>query len=571
MTLNNDIVSLSGKKRALENRPKLLFLLLFTISSSSFLFVKTSNAQNTEKSSGWALGKTVKSDEGKERLQPEETSELVENSPEINESSLSESINEDASKTLSELVSSSDQGAESSFDETEALTDKQDQAQTVVPVNLPRVAKKTEAEKSNIGTPSGDDELVAYDITQGAEPIVAPRINIQPVTSLSEEQRQTLEAQFDQIQLLKETEDAFSERLGESYLSYGRVLMQAGRTDEARKMLVNALHITKINHGVNAIEQRPILRELFELNFALSNFEDTEDNLQRIIWLEKKIPDNNDNYSYDLVVRLGNFYLDQYLNEPSISELSLHRLNKSTRYLSYALNRYGDRPLSEVLLPYGELALAHHLKSRIQSDVDRSFYQDTRQRSYTDLNRVQDRSSKRLSSFGRSESYLKSYLKKAKDEKDLVNTLRALLGLGDLNLMSGRQNAAQNYYDLAWTGAQHLPLDHPIVTSFDNPVKLPSFVFSVIREPIQTDRNFETIPVSVTIDETGRVKRVAREALIDVTTSKTNRARRIAKRARFRPAIDNGKLIASKDFPYEVKISVLRSKTKDDADDKAAG
>ena len=145
-----------------------------------------------------------------------------------------------------------------------------------------------------------------------------------------------------------------------------------------------------------------------------------------------------------------------------------------------------------------------------------------------------------------------------------------MLGLGDLNLMSGRQDAAQKYYDLAWTGAQHLPLEHPIVVSFENPVKLPSFGFSVIREPLPSDGNFETIPVSLTIDETGRVKRVAREALIDVTTAKTNRARRIAKRARFRPAIDNGKLIASQDFPYEVRISVLRSKAKDDADDNAA-
>lgn len=561
MTLNNDIVSLGGKKVALESRPKLLFLLIFVISISNLFIIKNGNAQNTEKTNGWALSKAVQSDAPKERLQPEE-------------SSFSESTNADVTETPLELTADSEPNDESSIDEFEPLVESNDQAQAVEQLNAPSDLTENKASDEfrpgNIDSLSGGEQLVVYDITQGAGPIIAPRINIQPATSLSDEQRQILKAQFDQIQLLKESEDAFSERLGESYLSYGRVLMQAGRTDEARKMLVNALHITKINNGVNAIEQRPILRELFELNFALSNFEDTEDNLQHIIWLEKKTPDNRDNYSYDLVVRLGNFFLDQYLNEPSISELSLHRLNKSTKYLSYALNRYGDRPLSEVLLPYGELALAHHLKSRIQSDVDRSYYQDTRQRSYTDLNRVKDRSSKRLSSFARSESYLKSYLSKAKDEKDLVNTLRALLGLGDLNLLSSRQNAAQNYYDLAWTGAQNLPLDHPIVTSFESPVKLPSFSFSVVREPIQTDENIETIPVSVTIDETGRVKRVARGALIDVTTAKANRARRIAKRVRFRPAIDNGKLIASTDFPYEVKISVLRLKTKDDVDDNAA-
>ncbi len=586
MTLNNDIVSLGGKKIASESRPKLLFLLLFAISISNLLIAQNANAQNTEKKNGWALSKAVKSDQDKQSPQLEESPQLDESSKlvkniEVDQLARSEPTNVIQTEKSSKLTSVSEPSVESSFDKFETPSENneqapavEDRAQAVELTTQASESKKVEFAEdvalSDINTANVDEELVAYDITQGAEPIIAPRINIQPVTSLSDEQRQALKAQFDQVQLLKESEDAFSERLGESYLSYGRVLMQAGRTDEARKMLVNALHITKINNGVNAIEQRPILRELFELNFALSNFEDTEDNLQRIIWLEKKIPDNRDNYSYDLVVRLGNFFLDQYLNEPSISELSLHRLNKSTKYLSYALNRYGDRPLSEVLLPFGELALAHHLKSRIQSDVDRSFYQDTRQRSYTDLNRVKDRSSKRLSSFARSESYLKSYLRKAKDEKDLVNTLRALLGLGDLNLLSSRQNAAQNYYDLAWTGAQNLPLDHPILASFENPVKLPSFSFSVVRQPVETDENFETIPVSVTIDKTGRVKRVAREALIDVTTAKTNRARRIAKRARFRPAIDNGKLIASEDFPYEVRVSVLRSKVKDEVDDNAA-
>jgi len=556
MTLNNNTASHSDHRVVPEKRHKVLLFLVFVVSFSNALIAQTASAQNSEKTNGWALNKNDQSDETRE----------------------SEPVNQieakaaDGVPTGQELSADVDANIESANDELleNASSEVSEISEVPLAESQPTEPLEAAGDNSEGVNQDSDETLIVYDITQGAEPIVPPVTNIQPVTPLSNEQREALATQFDQIQLLKETEDAFSERLGESYLSYGRVLMQAGRTEEARKMFVNALHITKINNGVNSIEQRPILRELFEMNFAMSNFEETEDNLQRIIWLEKKVPENRDNYSYDLVVRLGNFFLDQYLSEPVISELSLVRLNKSTKYLSYALNRYGDRPLSEVLLPYGELALAHHLKSRIKSDVDRSFYQETRQRSYTDLNRVKERSSSRLSSFARSESYLKNYLAKAKDEKDLVNTLRALLGLGDLNLLSGRQNAAQNYYDLAWTGAQNLPIDHPIVTSFEGPVKLPSFSFSVVRLPVEMEGNFETIPVSVTIDETGRVKRVAREALIDVTTSKTNRARRIAKRARFRPAIENGKLIASDGFPYEVKISVLKTKTDAAVDDNAA-
>ena len=398
--------------------------------------------------------------------------------------------------------------------------------------------------------------LDVYDVSEGAEPIVAPVFNVNPQIDISDEQRQSLEAQFAQIQTLKETEDAFSEQLGESYLSYGRILMQVGRTDEARKMLVNALHVAKINNGVNAIEQRPILRELFELNFALGNSQDAEENLRRIVWLEKKIPNNRDFYSFDLFTRLGSFYLDLYLSDPVINQLSLDRLNKAITYLSYTLNRYGDFPLSQVLLPFGELAHAHHLKDQIEGQVNRSYYQNTSQRGRYDLDRSKVPAGSRVSSFARSEGYLKKYLFKAKEEKDLVNTIHALLGLGDINLLNDRALIAHNHYELAWDAAQYLPVDHPIVVGFDSPHRLPAFNPSVIRQKIEPRRRQALIPLSVNIDAAGYVTRVSKDALIEVSNSRTNRARRIAKRARFRPIIENGKLLAVNDHTHDVRLSV---------------
>jgi hypothetical protein len=401
--------------------------------------------------------------------------------------------------------------------------------------------------------------LVRYDVTEGAAPLDIPVLNVSPIVALSPELRDSLERQFQEIQTLKETENAFSERLGESYLAYGRSLTQAGRTDEARSMLVNALHIAKINNGVTSIEQRPILRELFEMNLALGNTQEMTEQVARIVWLEKKNPAEQDIYSFDIIVRLGNYYLDLYLNNRAISELSLSHLNNSTKYLGYAINRYGDRPLSEVLLPYGELALAHYEKSRIQNEVDRSFYQDTRKRGYSDLDKLQVKHS-RLNSFSRSEGFLKDYLRKAKSERDLVNTIQALLGLGDLNLLTGRYMAANKYFDLAWTGAQNLPLAHPIVTSFANPVKLPSFNFSVVRRPPISARETEMVALSINIDDDGRVRRVATEALVDTDKSTITKARRLVKRYKFRPIIENGKLVASKDYRYEVRVVSRKAK-----------
>ncbi|MBL4672189.1 MAG: hypothetical protein JKX81_07995 [Arenicella sp.] len=404
-----------------------------------------------------------------------------------------------------------------------------------------------------------NDTLVGYDVTEGAAPLDIPAVNVSPIVAVSPELRESLERQFQEIQTLKETENAFSERLGESYLAYGRSLTQAGRTDEARSMLVNALHIAKINNGVTSIEQRPILRELFEMNLALGNTEEMTEQFSRIVWLEKKNPDDQDTYSFDIVVRLGNHYLDLYLNNRVISELSLSHLSNSIKYLGYAVNRYGDRPLSEVLLPYGELALAHYETSRIQHEVDRSFYRDTRQRTFNDLDKRQVKHSRR-NSFSRSEGFLKDYLRKAKSERDLVNTIQALLGLGDLNLLTGRFMAANKYFDLAWTGAQNLPLTHPIVESFTSPVKLPAFNFSVVRKPPIQSRETELVALSINIDDDGRVRRVASEALIDTDKWTTTKARRLVKRYKFRPIIENAKLVPSKDYRYEVRVVSRKAK-----------
>lgn len=453
-----------------------------------------------------------------------------------------------------------------------ALNPKTEQA-SLAQINSEQASSEKASQKPNSSEEPGesgsldaskhnepDGTLDNYDHTNSAAPLDIPSAAVSPRVTLSPELRDSLERQFQEIQTLKETENAFSEQLGESYLAYGRSLTQAGRTDEARTMLVNALHITKINNGVTSIEQRPILRELFEMNLALGNTNEMTEQVSRIVWLEKKNPDEQDTYSFDIVVRLGNHYLDLFLNNRAISELSLSHLNNSTRYLGYAVNRYGDQPLSEILLPYGELALAHYEQSRIQHEVDRSFYQDTRKRAHNDLDRLKVRHSK-VNSFSRSEAFLKDYLRKARGERDLVHTIQALLGLGDLSLLTGRSTAANKYFDLAWTGAQSLPLTHPIVESFNRPVKLPAFNFSVVRRPPIRDREIEFVALSINIDDDGRVRRVASKALVDTDTLTTTRARRLVRRYKFRPIIENGKLVASKDYRYDVPVVARKSKT----------
>ena len=115
--------------------------------------------------------------------------------------------------------------------------------------------------------PEGIEEVQQEAVEQEVdEPLIDEASILEPETSaqVSAQLRKDLESQFQQIQSLIKSEDAYSERLGEEYLNYGLLLKQVGRLEEARENFVDSLHISKVNDGVYSIEQRPALRALFD-------------------------------------------------------------------------------------------------------------------------------------------------------------------------------------------------------------------------------------------------------------------------------------------------------------------
>ncbi len=398
-------------------------------------------------------------------------------------------------------------------------------------------------------------EPVAEDIY--VEPIIEKTVSPIPVVDLTPEFRASLERQFLQIQQIEEEEDAFSDNLGESYLAYGKLLAQAGRLDEARDMYAKALHLAKINNGVYAIEQRPVLRALFDMHGAKYEAADMEKHLKQIIWLEKKNPDIRDAYTFDMIIRLGNLYIHQYYFEPKVTELALERINSAIRLFNYALNRYGDAPLTERVMPYGELALLQFIKSTINREIDRSFYEKSRFRQFTDI----DKSPKARTGsnyLGNGLYHLKKYLIKAQKENNVEHQVRALRGIGDMYLLfNGSQQAARSY-NLAWLKAAELDETHELVTSFDTPVRLPDFNYVSQREESISRDGIVAVPLNFDIDKYGRVGKIHTSAADAPEPKIVFRAKRISKRLKFRPMVENGKMIATHNFDYDIRVK-LRS------------
>ena len=407
-------------------------------------------------------------------------------------------------------------------------------------------------------------ESIPLEVAEDNEPLEST----QSFAEISADLKENLEAQFNRIYELEKTENAFSAKLGEEFLSYGLLLLNAGRIDEAREMVVDALHIAKVNNGVYAIEQRPMLRVLFDINLTLGNTEELEESLDKIIWIENRNPGKRDFDSLDLAIKLGHYFLDLYQIRGTKDEVTLSLLNKSARYFSYAVRQYGNAKLSEHLMPYGELALVHYYRSillrRLRKDQSgfRSVSRD-RQRSrqlndnpLNDINRLDELI---LQSFSLSERYSNIHLRQAKIEQNQKQIVIALLALGDTNLLFKRKQTAAQYYRHAWDEAQKLPVRDPIVQSFDKPIRLPAFSFAIEHEEARkAGANYESLPVKVNIDANGKVAGVYKEVVGAPSNKIANKVRRIVGGSTFRPVIENGQLTAVTEHEEIVRVQVSK-------------
>jgi hypothetical protein len=379
------------------------------------------------------------------------------------------------------------------------------------------------------------------------EPNLEP--NLAAILSL----RPTLNLQFEQIQLLAETADSFDQRFGELYTAYAQTLMKVGRLKDARKMFANALHNVKVNNGVNSIQQRPALREQFEMELAIGNVINAETHLKRLLWIEKKSAD--DGYSFDMVMALGNYYLNQYLVSKKPTETSLVGLNKSIHYFGYALRRYSTALIAPQPLPYGDFAYAHYLKRLVRIEVDFELYIKARERSGRNLDAVDAR---RLivSGFTESNYYLRQAYAEAKKSSDVGASVRALLSIADLYLLYGNTAGANTYYQLAGKNTEYLAPSHSTVENFDTPLKLPAFKLSIQRDPSAVNRAYQTVPMLLDINNRGFVGNVTRQSQVDIPMAIRIRAKKTAQLLRFRPIIEDGNLKPIKNHPYNVQVPV---------------
>jgi hypothetical protein len=219
-------------------------------------------------------------------------------------------------------------------------------------------------------------------------------------------------------------------------------------------------------------------------------------------------------------------------------------------------------------MPYGELALVNFLKGETHNEIRSRRVEGRRNlpnsiSGQDDLTLIEQERVKYAieNSFYQAEDYLIKYLTKAKEENQHEHVIQALLNLADLNLLYGRKIGASQYYQLAWEEAQKLPAEHELVVGFSRPTALPAFSYAKERENVEGKLLALFVPLTFNLDDRGRVRGFSDDNTGEPYPDLLKRAMRAAKRMRFRPVIENGKMIAANDYTYDVKVLVRRKQS----------
>ena len=375
---------------------------------------------------------------------------------------------------------------------------------------------------------------------------------------------QQLAEQREKLTNAYQVEDAFSLTLAELYFDYARLLMQVNELGEAEKALDSALHIQKVNHGLQAPELKPILFIAFDLHFAQRNLSDLENVMSRLLWFARQTK-TEDAEIYSRVLKMGHYYLSLFRAAPRATTENLDLLRKAKRYFVHAIGLRKESKLSDDLPPYGELALAYFFEGSIVEVVGaQSLYAVAG-------GRQKGVSSRSLA--GRETNHLKSqsvnlgvrtlrkYLERSRKEGSVVNTVHALLGLGDFYLMVNRPTESGQFYRFAWEEAQKLDESEREALDLSSPVKLPAFNYTI--QPIQPafKKEVVAVPMSFTVATNGRVRDVVKLSKEHEYFPYYLKAAKRLRKLSFRPALVDGHLVESQQITKEIKVFANKKRT----------
>lgn len=367
---------------------------------------------------------------------------------------------------------------------------------------------------------------------------------------------------------------------GEFLLSVGLVYQNNGQHDDAVDAFTRALQIKRVNEGLQSTGQLLILEQLVKSNIANADWEEVDRNYQQLLWIHKRNYDAGDPRLLPVVDKVGRWKLKAY-KENLLDGSAIRVIGESEKLFRSTIDilerQYGENDPRLINPLYGRALTNYQYAIEVANTPQDEFHgagSPTRTqvicrtvptpnggaRRICNTIRVPDPSyyatqssnkdfalGQRIVAVGKA---LKHIVQIHENNQELPKDshARALVHLGDWNLLRGKKTTAnKNYksaYQLLADSGEHQEV---IEELFGKPQNLPALRLPLpeIDDKLEEEKT-TTVLASFDVSRSGRAKNVQ---IIESEPPDATSARRKAKktiRARlYRPRFENGEPVAT--------------------------
>jgi len=356
------------------------------------------------------------------------------------------------------------------------------------------------------------------------------------------------------IEELESKEGAYGQGLSQELLALGTFYQQNDKHTEAIKSFKRSLHLKRINEGLYTKGQIPIVERLINSFAEKQQWRSVDNRFRYLNWLYQRNFSKDDLENYPIKMQIANWHLKSFslnrLEEPSIDLLNGYiAYNQATNLL---IKAYGAKDIRLIPSLRGSLLVNYLLattKIRQESLEVRSDGEITRNISavMSKVTHLKNKSLKRGISLINQE--IEVYLAQPTIDYNLVTDTK--LKMADWYLMYGKRDSAMQHYQKAYHYlAKHTQDLQLIEQTFDQPVVLPNFEnmdtgTSLVSGTSKPDDDVNYVHASLDITRYGTAKNVK---IVDsnlTSTATRSRVLRSLRKAKYRPKIAGGNMIAT--------------------------
>ena len=362
---------------------------------------------------------------------------------------------------------------------------------------------------------------------------------------------------------------------GEFLLSVGLVYQNDGKHDEAVDAFARALQIKRVNEGLYSTGQLLILEQLIKSNIASANWEEVDRNYQQLLWINKRNYDAGDPRLLPVVDTVGRWKLKAY-KEDLLDSSAISTIGESEKLFRDTIiileRQYGENDPRLINPLYGRALTNYQYAIEVANTPQDEFHgtgSPTRTqvmcrtvptanggaRRICNTIRVPDPSyyasqssskdfalGQRIVAVGKALRHIVQ-IHEANPDLPRDSHARALVHLGDWNLLRGKKTTAhKNYksaYQLLADSGEHQEV---IEELFGKPQNLPALRLPLpeIDDKLEQEKTTSVL-ASFDVSRTGRAKNVQiLESEPPDATSARRKAKKTIRGRIYRPRFENG-------------------------------